>query len=461
MKHFRIFSWLGCDSPHLLDQCSEKERVNSTSQGATLLLPLVIWFCGASATALMMKATPIVAAIAGTVSGLFILIADRGMMAYLSKKGNRFLGIAARLLLAFAGSLVFAHPAIFFLAKGVIEKELLSEKTSAIEARRQEIMPQLDKARVRLASTVAAMREQAAAAQSVLLAKEAELRDVRAQQDQWLKEADAEALGKRSGVPKEGPEYRRLMGYVASKEDKEKTLVTEVGAAHEQWERAQSALEQGLKNADNDVEVTHLQAEFDQASSAIRFRDDSDPFSQFEALHTVMARYWQRGSYSLIIAYVTMCVVVLGFELIPLCLKMGNKGTELGLKVEEIQFKAEQDFENLKQVYPTISMQMVQAKLHTEAQKESLRLDYELIMDSVRAGRQLARNIMIEKAEVFEMTEDMLRRVPKKARPEHREFAELLARQLIDNFLKSVQSAMRRVNGTQSSSMDDGASAAA
>ena len=116
MKHFRIFSQLGCDSPQLLDQCSEKERINSTSQGATLLLPLIIWFCGASATALMMKATPVVAAIAGTVAGLFILIADRGMMAYLSKKGSRFLGIAARLLLAFAGSLVFAHPAVFFLA---------------------------------------------------------------------------------------------------------------------------------------------------------------------------------------------------------------------------------------------------------------------------------------------------------------------------------------------------------
>ncbi|MBL9151859.1 MAG: DUF4407 domain-containing protein [Verrucomicrobiales bacterium] len=461
MKPLRIFSRLGGDSPQLLEQCSEMERMNSTSQGATLLLPIIIWFCGASATAQMMKAGITATLVAGAVAALFILLADRGMMAYLSKKGSHLLGIMARLLLAFAGSLVFAHPAVFFLAGGVIEKELLADKQSAIEARRQEIIPKLDKARTRLAASIDAHRQQAAATQSVLQGKEAELRGVRAQQDQWVKEADDEALGKRSGVPTEGPEYRRLMGYVTMSQEREKTLIGEVATAREQAARAQTALEEGMKATLNDPEIDRLQAEFDQASSAIRFRDDSDPFSQFEALHTVMGRHWERGSYSLVFAYLIVCGTVLGFEIIPLCLKMGNKGTELGLKVEEIQFKAEQDFDNMKQVYPPLAMQMMQARLHAETQKESLRLEHEIVMDNVRAARQLARSIMLEKAEVFEMTEDMLRRVPKKARSEHRQFAELLAKQLIDSFLASVQTAMRRVSGNRDSGTEDSASATA
>jgi len=461
MKPLRIFSRLGGDSPELLEQCSEKERMNSTSQGATLLLPMIIWFCGASATAQMMKAGTGATLMAGLVAALFILLADRGMMAYLSKKGSRLLGILARLLLAFAGSLVFAHPAVFFLAGGVIEKELLSDKQSAIEARRQEILPQLDKARERVAALTDTLRQQAVSAQTVLQAKEAELREVREQQDQWLKEADDEALGKRSGVKSEGPEYRRLMGYVAKTQEREQTLIGEATTARQQWERAQAALEGGMKDGINDNEIKRLQAEFEQASNAIQLRDDSDPFSQFEALHTVMARHWQRGSYSLVLAYLIVCVTVLGFEIIPLCLKIGSKSSEVGLKVEEIQFKAEQDFDNMKQVYPTISIQMMQNRLNAEARKENLRLEHETAMESVRAARQLARSIMLEKTEVFAMTEEMLRRVPEKARPEHRQFAEMLAKQLIDSFLASVQTAMCRFSGNPKSDLGEKASAAA
>ena len=46
----------------------------------------------------------------------------------------------------------------------------------------------------------------------------------------------------------------------------------------------------------------------------------------------------------------------------------------------------------------------------------------------VRSVPRLARAVMVEKAKVFALAEDVLSRVPKLAREEHKEFARLLSK---------------------------------
>ena len=133
---FHLFSRLGGDSPQLLDECSEKERINSGILGTTLLIPMALCFIGGWATAWMLKAPPIVCGVAGGVCAALIGVLDRGMMAHLSRKGRSALGLLARLILAFAASLIFAHPAVFLLANGVLEREIESAQNQSIEDRK-------------------------------------------------------------------------------------------------------------------------------------------------------------------------------------------------------------------------------------------------------------------------------------------------------------------------------------
>lgn len=442
---FHLFSRLGGDSPQILDECSEKEGINSGILGMTLLIPMTLWFIGGWATAWMMKAPFVACAIAGGVCAVLIALLDRGMMAYLSRKGRSVLGLFARLLLALAASLVFAHPAVFLLANGVLEREIESVQNQTVEARKREVGPQLDRARQRVAGGIVALRQCVNSAEAAWKMKDAELRETRAQTGKWLKEADDEARGLRGSLPGEKANYNRAMVIVAESKKREGALVAELEAAKKRMETAQCDLRDASGRADGDPEVVRLELDLAAASSAIRSQNLGDPFSQFEALHRLIARDWLEGKYSLGIAYAVVCVVLLGLELVPLFLKMGAARSEHGLKVEGLQFKAEQDFENLRQVYPAVSMELMQLKLRADAQKESLRLDHEVIMDNVRSHRRLARSIMLEKAEVFEMAEHVMSRVPRKARPEHREFAERLAKQLIDGFLASIESALKRM----------------
>jgi len=440
-----LFSRFGADSPELLEECSEKECINSGILGMTLIIPMLLWFAGGWATAWMMRAPLVICAVAGGFCALVIALLDRGMMAYLSKKGRSALSLLARMLLAFAASLIFAHPAVFLLANGVIEREIESVQNQTIEARKKEIGPQLDRARQRVAGSIVALRQCANSAESAWKMKDEELKETRAQTGKWLKEADDEARGLRGSLPGEKANYNRAMAIVGESKKREAALVAELESAKRRLETAQADLRDASNKAASDPEIVRLELDLASASSAIRSQNLGDPFSQFEALHRLIAREWLEGRYSLGIAYIVVCVVLLGLELVPLFLKMGATRSEHGLRVEGLQFKAEQDLKNLQQVYPALSMELMQLKLRADAQKESLRLDHELIMDNIRSHRRLARSIMLEKAEVFEMAEQVMSRVPRKARPEHREFAERLAKQLIDGFLVSIESALKRV----------------
>ena len=443
---FHLFSRLGGDSPQLLDECSEKERINSSILAMTLLIPMTLWFIGGWATAWMMQAPPIGCGIAGGVCAASIGVLDRGMMAYLSRKGRSVFGLLARLILAVSASLVFAHPAVFLLANGILDREIEAAQNQIIESRKSEIGPELGQARQRVATNISALREAAMTAEAAWKVKDGELRESRAGTAKSMKEADDEARGLRGSPRGESTDYRRAMSIVAANQMRETTVAAEAESALKQMESARSDLRDALSNAAKDAEVVRLERDIDIAATAIRAQNHGDPFSRFEALHRLILRDWKEGKYSLGIAYIVVCVVLLGLELVPLGFKLGSRGGEHSLKVEALQFKAEQDFENLRQVYPALSMQTMQLRLEAEAQKESLRLGHDVIMDSVRAHRCLARSTMLEKAEVFEMAEDVMKRVPKKARPEHREFAERLAKQLIDGFLASIESALKRVH---------------
>ena len=443
MKRFFFLSRLGGDSPELLNDCSEKERMNSGMMGATLLLPVLIWSVGGAATAWMMGGGMVVCLVTGGVCGGAILIADRGMMAWMSRKGRSPLGVVGRLVLALAGSTIFAHPGVFLLGKGVIERELEEVRQQAIEARKAEITPQLDAVNVRLGHRVDDERAQLAAATGAVISKDGELAKNREQLDYWRRLADAEGAGKRSGIEGFKQRWQHIMDdNVAPLAGRERVLQEELEDARKTAAKAQESLALVQDAVRNDPDRQRLEHDLHTASEAIRKQNFSDPLSRYEALHKVMARQWATGNYSLGLAYGVGCLFLLGLELLPLGLKLGGRGEHV-LKVEELQFKAEQDFATLREVYPELSMQLTRLRLQAEARREEIRLDYEAIMDRVRASRQLARSIMLEKAQVFEMAADTLARVPRKARAEHREFAEVLTKELIESFLRSVESAMR------------------
>lgn len=457
MNPFSIFSRLGGDPQSTLKNCSEKAKIDSASQGATLILPMVIWGAGGFATAHMMNAGLLACVVTSVCLSVIILILDRGMMSYVSKKKRSSLGIVARFVLAFAGSVVFAHPAVFIIAKGLIERELTSEVERAVEARKSEIEPQLASARKRLSESTSILRDSASAAHSSVVQKNEELKAAREAVARWTKEADDEAKGLRGtfGKKGEGTDFKRAERY----RDEAKITVTnlemELARAQQNSESTQKALTVAVAGNDVDPEIKRLENDLASALGKIRGHDQGDPFSRFEALHTVIARDWSAGSYSLGLGYIIVCLVLLGFEVIPICLKLGAGDGELALALELQQFKAEQDNANYKEVYPTLSMAMTRNRLQVDAYREQLRLDNELAMDRVRVPAERTRSILLEQAQVFELADELLRRGAKSKNPKFAQFSESLANQLIESFQKAVETEMGGERTTTATDNED------
>lgn len=451
------FSILGADSHDILSECSEKERMNSARIGATMLLPFFLWALGAGATAWMIGGGTVAITVSGLAAGLLIFIADSGIIAKASSGRGSALGIAGRGALAVVGALVFAHAGIFPLARGLIDQEVERTKLTEIEAAKEKIIPQMDAVQERLAKQTATYHQQVADTQAALVAKNAELATLRTELNKWRAEADAEGNGKRSGKVGFEGRWKHLMDdQVKPLEGREKVMQDEQEAAAKALKAAQEQVLAADKAAADDPELTHLQKELEAATSAVRTQEHLDPLSCYKALHRVMHREWEAGDYTLTIGYGCVCLLLLGFELLPLGLKLNSKG-EHSLKVRRLHFKAEQDYSNYIQAYPVVGMQLMQVRLRHEAHREELKMEHDQIMEEIRSARHLARSIMLEKAEVFGMAEEMLARVPKKAREEHKEFAQLLAKQLIENFLRSVDAAMRRSHKNQRITPDFGA----
>jgi len=442
MNHF--FSRLGADSPEILSGCSQKAQIDSSATAQTLLLPMLIWTGGGLATAAMMQASFIVCVVAAAASGAIILLLDRGVLVFLSRKGRSSVGIAARVLIAFTASLIFAHPPVFFFARGLLDREHERVRQADIEAHRKELAPQIDKARKRVADEISVATSVATAAVNTWKAKDEELKKARALKEYWMTFADHEARGWISGVEGEKGRYRRAKELADSNDQLAKTLATEAEAALKAMETAQAAFGDALKAAGADAEVARLERELAGVSETIRARQSGDLLSNYDALHHLIVRGWQSGSYSLAIAYAVISITLLGLEITPLLLKLGATSGEHGIKIAELQFKAEKDFENFTALYPTLSLKLTEHRINAEIGIEALRIDESLALDRLRAPRRLARAIVIEKSEVFEMAGDLVRRVPKNAPPEHREFAEQLARQLVENFMGEVQSVLSR-----------------
>ena len=440
---FSFFSRLAGDPQSVLRTLSEKARIESSTIGATLTLPMVIWAAGGFATASMMNAPLAGCLITGATLAALILILDRGMMSLASKKGRRGIGVTLRFILAFAGSLVFAHPAVFYVARGVIDRELAAEQQTAVEARKAKIAPQLEQARERLAKNLTVMQNAAGGAQTALEEKAKALQETRAKVTEWTKTADDEARGFRpdgqgKAIADEGRNYKRATTNRDQFSKTEAALKDEVEAAQQSAKATQAALLNANAAAAKDPEVLRLEEDLTLALQQIRGTAYSDPFSRFEALHHVMARNWQGGSYSLCIAYIVVCLVLMLMEIVPLWLKLSNGGGELGLTLDQQQFKAEQDTENYKTAYPTFSMDLMQHRLRCEAYREQLKLDNDLAMDRVRVPGERVRLIMTEQAHVFALAEDVMRRGAKTKRREHQEFTERLALQLIAAFQRAV-----------------------
>ena len=444
MNPFSIFSRLGGDPQGPLQNCSEKARIDSASQGATLLLPMIIWGAGGFATAQMMNASLFGCAVTSVSLAIIILILDRGMMSYVSKAKRSSLGIIARFVLAIAGSVIFAHPAVFFVAKGVIERELTSEVEKAVETRKSEIEPQLAEARKRLSASAAILRDTASAANIAFVAKNEELKAAREAVARWTKDADEEANGRRgsSALEGEGPRFKRAEKYKEEAKITVKNLESELAGARQASDSAQKALTAAMVSKENDPEIKRLENDLGLALGKIRGHDQGDPFSRFEALHAVIGRNWAAGSYSLGMGYIIMCIVLLGFEVIPVCLKLGAGSGELALVLELQQFKAEQDNANYKEVYPTLSMAMTRHRLQIDAYREQLKLDNELSMDRIRVPAERVRLILVEQAQVLKLADDLLRRGEKSKNARNAEFSESLSNQLIDAFQRAVETEM-------------------
>ena len=443
MRNF--FSRLAGDSPQVLEECSEKERINSAILGMTLIIPIALWFAGGWATAWMMNAPLFVCLIAGGSCGSIVALLDRGMMTYLSRRGRSVIGLAGRMLLAVAASMVFAHPAIFILARGIIEREIESAQELSIQARQSAIIPQLENARARADIEFTSLSQQVSNAEAALNAKRGELRECRAHTTRWLKEADDEARGLRGSPRGERSNYNRALAIVAESKKREATIALELEAAEKGLERIRGEARDARSRAKDDPEIVRLGAELASVSSRIRSQRFADPLSRFEALHRLMARNWQRGDYSVGLAYVILCLVLLGLEVMPLLLKIGSLQGEHALKTEGLRFKVQQDLANLIAVYPALSLELTQLRLRADAQKESLRLDHGVAVDYLGSHRRLARSIMLEKAEVFEMAHEAINRTPKSAIAEHREFAERLAKQIVDGFIRAVEVALTKL----------------
>lgn len=451
------FSNLGADSHEILSECSEKERMNSARIGATMLLPFFLWALGAGATAWMIGGGTVAITVSGLAAGLLIFIADSGIIAKASSGKSSVLGIAGRGSLAVVGSFIFAHAGIFPLARGLIDQEVERTKLTEIEAAKEKILPQMKAVQERLIKQTATYHQQLADAQTALVSKNAELAGLRTELNRWRAEADAEGNGKRNGKEGFGERWKRLMAdQVMPLEAREKIMQAEQEAAAKAVNAAQEQVLAADKAAADDPGLVHLQKQLEEATGAVRAQKHLDPLSCYKALHRVMHREWEAGDYTLTFMYVCLCFLLLGFELLPLGLKLNSKG-EHSLKVRRLHFKAEQDYANYIQAYPAVGMQLMQVRLRHEAHREELKMEHDQIMEEIRAARHLARSIMLEKAEVFGMAEDMLARVPKKAREEHKEFAQLLAKQLIENFLRSVEAAMRRSHKNQRMTPDFGA----
>lgn len=409
-----------------------------------MLLPFFLWALGAGATAWMIGGGIVIIPVSGLAAGLLIFIADSGIIAKASSGRNSVLGIVGRCALAVVGSFVFAHAGIFPLAKGLIEQEVERTKLNEIEAAKEKIIPQMVAVQERSAKQTTTYHQQVANTQTALVAKNAELTALRTELNKWRAEADAEGNGKRSGREGFGERWKRLMeDQVKPLEAREKVTQAEQEAAAKALKAAQEQVFAADNAAADDPELVHLHKELEEATGAVRAQKHLDPLSCYKALHRIMHREWEAGDYTLTFMYACLCFLLLGFELLPLGLKLNAKG-EHSLKVRTLQFKAEQDYSNYIQAYPVVGMQLMQVRLRHDAHREELKMEHEQIMEEIRAARHLARSIMLEKAEVFGMAEEMLARVPKNAVEEHKEFAQLLAKQLIENFLRSVEGAMRR-----------------
>ncbi len=457
MNPFSIFSRLGGDPQGSLRDCSEKARIDSASQGATLLLPMIIWGAGGFATAHMMNAGLIACFVTSMSLAIIILILDRGMMSYVSKAKRSSLGIIARFILAIAGSIVFAHPAVFIVAKGVIERELTADVENAVEARKSEIEPQLAEARKRLASSAAILRDTASAANIAFIEKNEELKEARKAVERWTNAADDEANGLRgsSALQGEGTKFKRAEKYKNEAKLTVKNLESELANARKASHSAQQALTSAIVLKVNDPEIRRLENDLNLALGKIRGHDQGDPFSRFEALHAVIGRNWAAGSYSLGVGYIIVCIVLLGFEVIPVCLKLGAGGGELALLLELQLFKAEQDNANYKEVYPTLSMAMTRHRLQIDVYREQLKLDNELSMDRIRVPSEKVRSILVEQAQVFKLADDLLRRSEKSKNVRNAEFSETLSNQLIDAFQRAVEAEMGSGKPKQTNHDDD------
>ena len=449
MKMFNPFSWLAGDPQGVLRSCSEKARIDSSILGATLILPTVIWGAGAYATAHMMGAAMIPAFIAAAVIGILVLILDRGMMAYLAKSNRSWVGIVSRAMLAVLGSIAFAHPAVFFLARGLIDRELASQSESAIEMRKAEIVPQLKLARERIDRNAGVARDALQLANKAYQDRDAGLREAHAEVVRWRNEADLEGRGVRGTAGKvgEGPNYDRAITFGDEAKARVLVLQDDLAKLGRSKEEAARALVRILEEGKSDPEVVRLESDLSLALGKIRGHEVGDPFSQYEALHQVIARNWKDGSYALGVGYMVACLLLLGLELTPLALKMGAGGGELAIATGQLQFKAEQDAECYCTVYPGVAAEMTRSRLQLEMEREKMELENQLAMDRVRKPAALTREILAEQDQVFQLVAEILKNV-RKASEERKAAAERLADRLLDAFDRSVEAEMKAPRGS-------------
>lgn len=449
MKIFNPFSWLAGDPQGELQSCSEKARIDSSTLGATLLLPAVIWGAGAFASAHMMQSGMIPAIVAAAIVAILVLVLDRGLMSYLGKARRSWSGVFARVMLAALGSIVFAHPAVFFVARGLIDRELDSQAETAIEMRKSEIVPQLARVRERIEGSTETARVALQLANRTFQEKDAEMREARADVARWRNEADLEARGMRGthGKKGEGSDYNRAIGFKEEAQARVSDLQGELSELMQAKEAAAGALARSFEEGRNDPELVRLENDLGLAVGKIRGRELGDPFSKYEALHQLIARNWKDGSHSLGIGYIVACLLLLGLELTPLALKMGAGGGELAIATGRLQFKAEQDDECYRAVYPSVAAEMIRSRLQLQMEREKMELENQLAMDRIRKPAALTRGMLVEQDQVYALIDGMMKNV-RKASDERKDAAKRLADRLLDAFDHAVEAEMNPAGGS-------------
>ena len=423
------FCWLGGYCNHELAKCRPIQRTKASGVSATLFIPACIWGVGAWATTTMMGLPLHYGVISGILAGAMVMLMDRAMLVSMGSHRRSVLGIGFRCVLAFLGSLVFAHPLILFFAGGVITEELDRNRQAQLASIEAQYAPQLAAAKAPLAQSIASLRDSEKEAADLVSRILTDLTTTRESLQAMRAEADKESTGKRTGVEGFGQRYNKIKeDQIKPLELREAELQTQFQTAQEKLSAASAAKAKTITDGTkDDPAIGAILTEWETARSHVEKQEHLDLFSRFAALDRVLLARWQSGDYGLGMGYLIICGFLLLAELIPMLVKFSCSDDEYHTRVNADEF-------HTTQIYPRISAVTTTNRMQHEATLEELRWDNQVRMEQGDSYLDLANRVLARKEDALRMAEDTLRRIPGDALPEVRAFAERMAQRILDGY---------------------------